>query len=89
MKGEAIKEALQVVLDCVDYTASNCAVNDMVGAVLPREVIAKARQALMEEHPECKQHPRYKGLRKPTADCEVCRLIWASKNMAKLYKATR
>ncbi len=38
--------ALQVLLDQVDYTASNCRVNEMVGAVLPKEVIKQGRDAI-------------------------------------------
>lgn len=40
------KEALQLVLDQVDYTSGACSVTEMVGAVLPKEVIAKAREAI-------------------------------------------
>lgn len=28
---------------------------------------------------KCKKHPTYKALRKPTADCEVCRQMWQAK----------
>lgn len=24
----------------------------------------------------CKTHPRYRAKRKPTADCQTCRMIW-------------
>ena len=44
----SIEEALMVVLDCVDYIRGNCCVNEMVGAVLPKEVIENARKALAE-----------------------------------------
>jgi hypothetical protein len=40
------REALQVILDCVDYTVGNCRPNEMVGAVLSQEVIELARAAL-------------------------------------------
>jgi len=40
------KQALQVVLDCVDYTVGNCRINAMVGAALPREVIELAKKAI-------------------------------------------
>ena len=43
------REALQVVLDQVDYTAGNCCVNEMVGAVLSRGVISLARKAIEED----------------------------------------
>jgi hypothetical protein len=25
---------------------------------------------------ECEKHPKYKAERRPTADCDVCRLMW-------------
>lgn len=28
---------------------------------------------------KCKKHPTYKVIRKPTADCEPCRKLWAEK----------
>jgi len=28
---------------------------------------------------KCKKHPKYKVLRKPTADCEQCRTMWKEK----------
>jgi hypothetical protein len=43
------KEALQVVLDSVDYTAQACGPTEMVAAVLPREVIVLARKAIKDE----------------------------------------
>ena len=42
------REALQLVLDQVDYTAHACQFTDMVGAVLPLQVIKLARRALAE-----------------------------------------
>lgn len=39
-------EALQVLLDQVDYTAGNCGITEMVGAVLPKEIIQKARTVI-------------------------------------------
>lgn len=41
-----IREALLLVLDQVDYTRHACRPDEMVGAVLPREVIDIARAAL-------------------------------------------
>lgn len=43
-----LRLALANLLDCIDYTASppNCRTNEMVGAVLDRGVIARARKAL-------------------------------------------
>ena len=37
---------LQVILDCVDYTAGACGPTERVGAVLPKDIIKKARAAL-------------------------------------------
>lgn len=31
---------------------------------------------------KCKKHPQYKVIRKPTADCEQCRKMWADKQEA-------
>jgi hypothetical protein len=44
----ALRTALLVVLDHVDYTNDACTPTEMVGAVLPREVIAMAHRALRE-----------------------------------------
>lgn len=41
-----VEAALRTLLDQVDYTAGNCTPNEMVGAVLPREVIKLCRDAL-------------------------------------------
>ena len=46
-ENEGVCAWLHVVLDCADYTAGNCRVNEMVGAVLPKEVIEQARAALL------------------------------------------
>lgn len=43
------KEALQAILDAVDYTSGACSVTEMVGAVLPRELVILARQAIKDE----------------------------------------
>lgn len=48
-ENEEIEVSLRVVLDAVDYMAGNCRVNEMVGAVLPKVLIEKARKALMEK----------------------------------------
>jgi len=40
--------ALQLVLDQVDYINGNCRPNEMVGAVLPEEILKKVRGALDE-----------------------------------------
>lgn len=43
---DAIRAALLAILDAVDYTDGACRVNDMVGAVLPKILIERAREAL-------------------------------------------
>lgn len=43
--------ALQVLLDAIDYTSGNCRVNEMVGAVLPKELIEKAKAAIAQAKP--------------------------------------
>lgn len=40
---DALLVQLEVMLDCVDYTSGNCKLNEPVGGVLPKEVIANAR----------------------------------------------
>lgn len=44
-----LRSALLLVLDQVDYLAAACGPTEMVGAVLPTEVIRIARQALAED----------------------------------------
>jgi hypothetical protein len=43
------RTALMTMLAAVDYTAGACGVTEMVGAVLPKEVIELARQAVADE----------------------------------------
>lgn len=45
---ERLIQWLSVILDCVDYTAGACTATEMVGAVLPRDVIEQAKTALTE-----------------------------------------
>jgi hypothetical protein len=45
-------EALALLLDQVDYTAGNCALTEMVGAVLPAEVIGLCRRVLAQHREE-------------------------------------
>ena len=40
------RTALLTILDQVDYTSGACGVTEMVGAVLPKEVITLCRQAV-------------------------------------------
>ena len=48
----ALRVELLLILDHVDYTNGACAVNEMVGAVLPHQIIARARERLtaLPEH---------------------------------------
>lgn len=40
-----MRSVLLTILDAVDYDAGRCRVNEMIGAVLPLELILKARKA--------------------------------------------
>jgi hypothetical protein len=42
----SLREALQLLLDHVDYTAGACRPNEMIGALLPIEVINRCKQIL-------------------------------------------
>lgn len=42
---EALRTALLLLLDNIDYEAGNCRVNEMIGAILPLEILRKAREA--------------------------------------------
>lgn len=55
------RDALLLVLDQVDFTAGACSFAEMVGAVLPKEVIEKAQEALKAD-PDRKE-PCHKALR--------------------------
>ncbi len=44
------RTALLTVLDQVDYTNGACGLTEMVGACLPKEVIALSRKAIAEEN---------------------------------------
>ena len=50
-----IASALRAILDAIDYTSGNCRQNEMVGAVLDRQLIENARTALSPNTPD---HPR-------------------------------
>lgn len=41
--------ALRVLLDQVDYTAGACRPNEMVGAVVSRELLQQCKDALKEQ----------------------------------------
>lgn len=43
--------ALRTLLDHVDYTSGACRMNEPIGGVLPREVIALCRNALTAQPP--------------------------------------
>lgn len=48
---ENLHTSLKLILDCVDYVRGNCRVNEMVGAVLPTEILERARKAAKDyEH---------------------------------------
>lgn len=53
---ERLYSALSMVLDHVDYTAKACALTEMVGAVLPKDVIEIARTVLAECKPRSHHH---------------------------------
>jgi hypothetical protein len=44
-------EALRLLLDQVDYTVGACGATELVGAVLPRDVIEKCHEALAAVEP--------------------------------------
>lgn len=45
---ERLRAALLALLDQVDYIAGACRLNEMVGAVLPKEIIEMCRKTLAE-----------------------------------------
>ena len=47
-KIEQLNSVLQTVMDAIDYTTGNCGLTEMVGAVLPRELITNARNAMLK-----------------------------------------
>lgn len=49
-KISTLQTALYLILDCVDYTSGSCLPNEMVGAVLPKEIIESAKRALENSH---------------------------------------
>lgn len=50
-RAQDAERALALVLDQVDYTAGACKLTEMVGAVLPREVILTCRLVLLSAKP--------------------------------------
>lgn len=40
-----LREALMLLLDNVDYSSGMCGVHEMVGAILPKEILVKANEA--------------------------------------------
>ena len=67
------REALLLILDQVDYKANNCSITDMIGAVLPVEVIDKCRDALNEQLGES----GYEQVLPNAKKCLTCgRLTW-------------
>ena len=49
---ETLRAALLLLLDNIDYEAGNCRVNEMIGAVLPKEILRKAREAAKAQTPD-------------------------------------
>ena len=45
-EAENLLATLETILDAIDYTSGACRVNEMVGAVLPKELIQKARMVI-------------------------------------------
>lgn len=45
-KIDKLRSALRLILDQTDYEVGNCRVNEMVGAVLPKEVLRIAKEAI-------------------------------------------
>jgi len=45
-KQDGLLRALKAVLGCVDYTKGNCRSIDMIGPILPKAVIATAREEI-------------------------------------------
>ncbi len=43
---EDLRRAILLLLDNIDYESGNCRINEMVGAVLPKEVLRKAKDAV-------------------------------------------
>lgn len=43
---QRVRAALLAILDAVDYTSGACRLNEMVGAVLPEQLIVTARKVL-------------------------------------------
>ncbi len=69
------KTALQTVLDQVDYTNRACSPTEMIGAILPREVILLAKEAIANEDKQqkamsyCKTHNTYPAEGEPCWQC--------------------
>lgn len=51
MKPLSTAEALRLILDQVDYTKGNCGPNEMVAAVLPKQVLEICHRALEHAPP--------------------------------------
>jgi len=50
------RDALELVLDQVDYMAGQCRPNEMIGAILPTEIIELARKTIEDEHARVTLH---------------------------------
>lgn len=45
-KAKLLRQWLGVLIDCIDYSAGGCEATSMVGAVLPSDTLAKAKEAM-------------------------------------------
>lgn len=45
---EALRTALLLLLDNIDYSVGNCRPNEMIAAILPREILVVARRAVSQ-----------------------------------------
>ena len=66
------RTALQTLLDQVDYTVGNCGLTEMVGAVLPKEVISLARDAIQQKPETPNKNIPYKQVLDFQTICERC-----------------
>jgi chorismate mutase len=46
---EALRSALRILLDQIDYEEGACRPNEMIGAVLPVEVLRRCKNVLREK----------------------------------------
>lgn len=46
---DKLEAALFLLLSSIDYTTGACRLNEMIGAILPKECLAIAREALKKD----------------------------------------